>query len=163
MRGQLERLKVLDRDIADIEKFLTLWNKEQEAVSRLVAIPGVGLLTATAILATLGDMKAFRSGREFASFLGLVPWQSGTGGRVRLLGISKRGDTYLRSLLVHGARAVIGRQIKNRNPWIDQVLSRRPHNVAVVALANKMARMIWALLARNRSYDPRYQGMKAIA
>ena len=163
MRGQLERLKALDRDIADIEKSLTLWKKDQEAVSRLVAMPGVGLLTATAILATVGDMKAFRSGREFASFLGLVPRQSGTGGRVRLLGISKRADTYLRSLLIHGAQAVIGRQIRNRNPWIDRLLGRRPYNVAVVALANKMARMIWALLARNRSYDPRYQGMKAIA
>jgi len=163
MRGQLERLKALDRDIADMEKSLALWKKDQEGVSRLMAIPGVGLLTATAIVATVGDMKIFRSGREFASFLGLVPQQSGTGGRVRLLGISKRGDTYLRSLLTHGARAVIGRQIRNRNPWIDRLLNRRPYNVAVVALANKMARMIWALLARNRSYDPRYQGTKAIA
>ena len=99
----------------------------------------------------------FRSGREFASFLGLVPRQSGTGGRVRLLGISKWGDTYLRSLLTHGARAVVNRQIHNRNPWIDRLLSRRQHNVAVVALANKMARTIWALLARDRSYDPMHQ------
>jgi transposase len=157
MRGQLERLKALDQDIADIEKSLTFWKKDQEAVSRLMAIPGVGLLTATAIVATVGDMKTFRSGREFASFLGLVPRQSGTGGRVRLLGISKRGDTYLRSLLTHGARAVVNRQIHNRNPWVDRLLSRRPHNVAVVALANKMARTIWALLARDRSYDPIHQ------
>ena len=163
MRGQLERLKALDRDIADIEKSLALWEKDQEAVSRLMAIPGVGLLTATAIVATVGDMKAFRSGQEFASFLGLVPRQSGTGGRVRLLGISKRGDTYLRSLLTHGARAVVNRQINNRNPWIDRLLSRRPHNVAVVALANKMARTIWALLAKDRTYDPRYQGIMAAA
>ncbi len=159
MRGQLERLKALDRDIADIEKSLALWKKGQEAVSRLMAIPGVGLLTATAVVATVGDMKAFRSGRELASFLGLVPRQSGTGGRVRLLGISKRGDTYLRSLLTHGARAVVNCQIRSRNPWIDRLLSRRPHNVAVVALANKMARTIWALLAKERTYDPRYQGI----
>ncbi|AEK58308.1 transposase IS116/IS110/IS902 family protein (plasmid) [Acidithiobacillus caldus SM-1] len=163
MRGQLERLKALDRDIADIEKSLALWEKDQEAVSRLMAIPGVGLLTATAIVATVGDMKAFRSGREFASFLGLVPRQSGTGGRVRLLGISKRGDTYLRSLLTHGARAVVNCQIRNRSPWIDRLLSRRPHNVAVVALANKMARTIWALLAKERTYDPRYQGIMMAA
>ena len=121
--------------------------------------PGVGILTATAIIATVGDMKSFRSGREFASFLGLVPRQSGTGGKVRLLGISKRGDTYLRSLLTHGARAVVNFQIKNRNPWIDELRSRRPHNVVVVALANKIARTIWALLVQDREYDPHYQAV----
>ena len=156
IRRQLERLGEMDQDIADIEKRLTLWKKGQEAVTRLMAIPGVGILTATAIIATVGDMKSFRSGREFAAFLGLVPRQSGTGGKVRLLGISKRGDTYLRMLLTHGARAVVNFQIKNRNPWIDKLLSRRPHNVAVVALANKMARTIWALLVRDRQYDPQY-------
>ncbi|MBU2823122.1 IS110 family transposase, partial [Acidithiobacillus ferrooxidans] len=152
IRQQLKRLEEMDKDIADIEKRLTLWKKGQEAVTRLMAIPGVGLLTATAIIATVGDMKSFRSGREFAAFLGLVPRQSGTGGKVRLLGISKRGDTYLRSLLTHGARAVVNFQIKNRNPWIDKLLSRRPHNVTVVALANKMARTIWALLVKNTEY-----------
>ena len=150
IRQQLKRLEEMDKDIAEIEKRLTLWKKDQEAVTRLMAIPGVGLLTATAIIATVGNMKSFRSGREFAAFLGLVPRQSGTGGKVRLLGISKRGDTYLRSLLTHGARAVVNFQIKNRNPWIDKLLSRRPHNVTVVALANKMARTIWALLAARR-------------
>jgi Transposase and inactivated derivatives len=152
IRQQLKRLEEMDKDIAEIEKRLTLWKKDQEAVTRLMAIPGVGLLTATAIIATVGDMKSFRSGREFAAFLGLVPRQSGTGGKVRLLGISKRGDTYLRSLLTHGARAVVNFQIKNRNPWIDKLLSRRPHNVTVVALANKMARTIWALLVKNTEY-----------
>ena len=152
IRQQLKRLEEMDKDIADIEKRLTLWKKDQEAVTRLMAIPGVGLLTATAIIATVGNMKSFRSGREFAAFLGLVPRQSGTGGKVRLLGISKRGDTYLRSLLTHGARAVVNFQIKNRNPWIDKLLSRRPHNVTVVALANKMARTIWALLVKNTEY-----------
>ena len=153
----------MDKDIADIEKRLTLWKKDQEAVTRLMAIPGVGLLTATAVIATVGDMKSFRSGREFAAFLGLVPRQSGTGGKVRLLGISKRGDAYLRSLLVHGARVVVNFQIKNRNPWIDKLLSRRPHNVTVVAQANKMARTIWALLARDRKYDAHYPATKAVA
>ena len=163
LRRQLQRLRELDTDIADIEKRLTLWKKDQEAVARLMAIPGVGLLTATAIIATVGEMKSFRSGREFAAFLGLVPSQSGTGGKVRLLGISKRGDTYLRSLLTHGARAVVNRQIKNRNPWIDKLLSRRPHNVAVVALANKMARTIWALLVRDTEYDAHHAAIKAAA
>ena len=107
IRRQVQRLGELDRDIADIEKRLMLWKKGQEAVARLMAIPGVGLLTATAIIATVRDIRSFRSGREFAAFLGLVPRQSGTGGKVRLLGISKRGDTYLRSLLTHAARAVV--------------------------------------------------------
>ncbi|MEB8486239.1 MULTISPECIES: IS110 family transposase [Acidithiobacillus] len=156
-RRQRKRLEEFDKDIADIEKRLTLWKKNQEAVARLMAIPGVGLLTATAIVATVGDMKSFRSGREFASFLGLVPRQSGTGGKVRLLGISKRGDTYLRTLLAHGARAVVNCQTRNRNPWIDELRSRRPHNVVVVAQANKMARTIWALLAKNRQFDPNYK------
>ena len=163
IRQQLKRLDEMDKDIADIEKRLTLWKKDQEAVTRLMAIPGVGLLTATAVIATVGDMKSFRSGREFAAFLGLVPRQSGTGGKVRLLGISKRGDAYLRSLLVHGARVVVNFQIKNRNPWIDKLLSRRPHNVTVVAQANKMARTIWALLARDRKYDAHYPATKAVA
>ena len=115
---------------------------------RLMEIPGVGLLTATAAVATIGEAKAFKSGREFAAFLGLVPRQSGTGGRVKLLGISKRGDVYLRTLLIHGARAVITRG-SNARAWIDKLLARRPLNVAVVALANKMARTIWALLAHD--------------
>ena len=160
-RRQCKRLEEFDKDIADIEKRLTLWKKGQEAVARLLEIPEVGILTATAIVATVGEMKSFRSGREFASFLGLVPRQSGTGGKVRLLGISKRGDTYLRTLLAHGARAVVNCQARNRNPWIDELRSRRPHNVVVVAQANKMARMIWALLAKNRQYDPNYKSAAA--
>ena len=163
IRQQLKRLEEMDKDIAEIEKRLTLWKKDQEAVTRLMAIPGVGLLTATAIIATVGDMKSFRSGREFAAFLGLVPRQSGTGGKVRLLGISKRGDVYLRTLLTHGARVVVNFQIKNRNPWIDKLLSRRPHNVAVVAVANKMARTIWALLVRDTEYDANHTAIKAAA
>lgn len=156
VRQQLKRLGEMDQDIADIEQRLMRWKKGQEAVTRLMAIPGVGLLTATAIIATVGDMKSFRSGREFAAFLGLVPRQSGTGGKVRLLGISKRGDSYLRTLLTHGARVVVNFQIRNRNPWIDKLLSRRPHNVVVVAQANKMARTIWALLVKNTEYEANY-------
>ena len=118
-------------------------------------IPGVGLLTATAAVATMGDARVFKSGREFAAFLGLVPRQSGTGGRVKLLGISKRGDVYLRTLLIHGARSVIGNQ-KEHASWLTKLLSRRPRNAVVVALANKMARTIWALLAHDRRYDRNY-------
>src|ERR1017187_2013257 len=108
--------------------------------------PRRGLLSATAAVATMGDAKAFKSGREFAAWLGLVPRQTGTGGRVRLLGISKRGDKYLRTLLIHGARSVLTHS-KSPPEWLTELLKRRPKNVAVVAMANKMARTIWALIA----------------
>jgi len=155
LRRQLKWLGELDRDIAEIEKGLAAWKKGDAASRRLMDIPGVGLLTATAAVATIGDARSFKSGREFAAFLGLVPRQSGTGGRVKLLGISKRGDVYLRTLLIHGARSVITHQ-KKRGPWLDQLLARRPLNAAVVALANKMARTIWALLAHERKYQKGY-------
>jgi transposase len=100
----------------------------------------------------MGNAKRFQSGRQFAASLGIVPAQTGTGGKVRLLGISKRGDTYLRTLLIHGARSVL---IHSKNPpkWLQELKQRRPMNVVVVALANKMARMIWAILAHGRIYD----------
>ena len=113
------------------------------------------LLTATAAVATMGDARAFKSGREFAAWLGLVPRQSGTGGRVRLLGISKRGDIYLRTLLIHGARSVLTHS-KAPPEWVTNLVQRRPRNVAVVALANKLARTIWALSAYKREYQQGY-------
>ena len=121
-----------------------------------MAIPGVGSLTATAAVASVGDARQFRSARQFAAYLGLVPRQSGTGGRVKLLGISKRGDTYLRTLLILGARSVLlsqRRRGRSVDPWLAESLERRPNNVVVVALANKMARTIWALLAHQRTFD----------
>lgn len=113
------------------------------------------MLTATALVATMGEAKSFKSGREFAAFVGLVPRQSGTGGKVRLLGISKRGDTYLRTLLVHGARTVMFKD-KDKGAWSEALLQRRPANVAIVALANKMARTAWAILAHDREYQKGY-------
>jgi transposase len=160
VREQLARLRALDEDIARIERRLAACNKNDSASRRLMDIPGVGLLTATAAVATIGDARAFRSGREFAAFVGLVPRQCGTGGRVKLLGISKRGDVYLRTLLIHGARAVIAHG-KQREPWLERLLARRPVNVAVVALANKMARTIWALLAHERTYRKDYAAAAA--
>jgi len=155
LREQVRRIADLDKDVEEIERKLAVWKNEDEAVKRLMAIPGVGLQTATAAVATIGDAKAFKSGREFAAFVGLAPRQSGTGGRVKLLGISKRGDVYLRTLLIHGARSVVS-HAKQREPWLEKLLGRRPVNVAVVALANKTARTIWALLAHDRIYQPRY-------
>ena len=108
----------------------------------------------------MGDPKAFKSGREFAAFAGLVPRQVGTGGRVKLLGISKRGDTYLRTLLIHGARSVLT-HAKDPGPWVTELRRRRPLNVAIVALANKMARTIWAVLAHERTYQKGFVGRPA--
>jgi len=152
LREQFERIGELDAQVAEIERRLRQWHKDDPASQRIAAIPGVGLLTATAAVATMGDAKAFNSGREFAAWLGLVPRQSGTGGRVKLLGISKRGDTYLRTLLIHGARSVLTNS-KAPPHWATDLAKRRPHNVVVVALANKMARTIWALLAHDRVYQ----------
>jgi transposase len=157
---QIKRIEGFDKDIAELEKKLSVWKKENATIKRLMAIPGVGLLTATAAVAMIGNAKAFKNGREFAAYVGLVPRQSGTGGRVKLLGISKRGDTYLRTLLIHGARSVI-QHAKEPGPWLTNLLARRPHNTAAVALANKMARTIWALLAHGRAYEKDYAATAA--
>ena len=152
LREQWERVGKLDEEIDQIERRLNTWLKQEEACRRIHDIPGVGLLTATAAVAVMGDANAFKSGREFAAFVGLVPRQTGSGGRIRLMGISKRGDSYLRTLLIHGARAVL-LNAKKPEPWVVALLHRRPFNVAVVAMANKMARTIWALLAHDRTYQ----------
>jgi transposase len=155
LREQFARIQKLEEQILQIEQRLRQWHRDDPASQRIAAVPGVGLLTATAAVATMGDAKAFKSGREFAAWLGLVPRQSGTGGRVRLLGISKRGDTYLRTLLIHGARSVLT-QSKDPPAWATNLAQRRPKNVTAVALANKMARTIWALSAHKRAYQPGY-------
>ncbi|WP_334042485.1 IS110 family transposase, partial [Burkholderia ambifaria] len=151
LREQWNGLARLDEQIVEIERRMREWKKEDQAVQAISAIPGVGLLTATAAVAMMGDPKAFRSGREFAAWAGLVPKQTGSGGKVNLHGISKRGDTYLRMLLIHGARSVLT-HAKEPGPWVEQIKKRRPTNVVIVALANKMARTIWAVLAHERAY-----------
>lgn len=163
---QIQQVRALSEQIKALERQLAAWQRQAEDCQRIGAIPGVGLLTATAAIATMGDARTFHSGRQFAAFLGLVPRQSGTGGRVKLLGISKRGDRYLRTLLIHGARTVLHHQRRpgrELDPWLKGLLARRAPNVAVVALANKMARMIWALLAHGRTFQPDYRGAKAAA
>src|SRR5471030_1643905 len=152
LREQWAMLAELDEKIGQIERRLLAWKKQDRASLVIAEIPGVGLLTATAAVATMGDPKAFRSGREFAAWLGLAPRQTGSGGKVRLHGISKRGDTYLRTLLIHGARSVVT-HAKTPGAWVQSISGRRPTNVVIVALANKMARTIWALLAHDRQYD----------
>jgi transposase len=154
-------LKALDKQIADIKRRLHEWMKQDEACKAIAAIPGVGLLTATAAVATMGDPKSFKSGREFAAWLGLVPGQTGSGGKIQLLGISKRGDTYVRTLLIHGAPSVLS-HAKQPSEWIEQIRKRRPSNVVTVALANKMARMIWAILAHHTPYRKEHVSIKPI-
>ena len=152
LHEQWARVQSINAEIATIERRLASALRESEACRQIAAIPGVGLLTATAAVAAIGEANSFASGREFAAWLGLVPRQTGTGGRVRQLGLSKRGDRYLRTLLMHGARAVIARG--KHSPWVAGLLKRRPYSVVVAALANKLARTIWALLAKGRAFDP---------
>jgi transposase len=145
--------------IERIEALIKAWHANNSVSQRLVSIPGIGVLTATALAATVGEGQDFRNGRQLAAYLGLVPRQISSGGKERLLGISKRGDSYLRGLLIHGARAVIyhiQRRLKARqpggNPWVEQLLLRCHPNEVAVALANKMARIAWVLMARNETW-----------
>ncbi len=159
LREQWERLSRFDEQIEDIEKRLKAWAQQDKSCQKLLKIPGVGVLIATAAVATMGDSKAFRNGRELAAYIGLVPKQTGTGGRVKLLGISKRGDKYLRALLIHGARSAL---LLAREPglWAEEIKARRPTNVAVVAMANRLARTIWAVIAHNREWQQDYVSIR---
>jgi transposase len=148
--GHLAALRQLEQEVKHIEAELALVQKTDSAAKQLRQVPGIGLLGATALAATLGDASGWRNAREFSTSLGLTPRHSGTGGKVTMGGINKRGDPYLRTLLVSGARAVAN--APNAPEWVRQLMLRRPANVAVVALANKLARTAWALLAHGREY-----------
>lgn len=154
-----ENLKEMDRQVKELEAQIQLWHRENEASRRLAEIPGLGPITASAIVATVGDAREFKNGRQLAAWMGLVPKQSSSGGKQNLLGISKRGDTYLRTLLIHGARSVINASGEKVEPesWLKKLMGRRNTNVAAVALANKNARIVWALLAHGRSFHPDYK------
>ncbi|MCZ2420760.1 MAG: IS110 family transposase [Burkholderiales bacterium] len=154
----LDHLKELDRQVGELAVEIQLWHRQNAASQKLAAIPGLGPLSASAIAASVGDVRNFKNGRQLAAWLGIVPRQHSTGGKPTLLGISKRGDAYLRTLLIHGARAVIriAERKPDADPWLKALLARRNKNVAAVALANKNARTIWALLAHDRQYDPHY-------
>jgi transposase len=151
LAAQLQALQTL---IGSIEKRIIARHRSTEASKRLQTIPGVGILGASAIATVVTDPKAFRSGRDFAAWVGLVPRQDSTGGKRKLGPISKQGDRYLRRILVVGAHAVLkrARLHPQKYPWLTQLLARRPFKVVAVALANKMARVAWALLARGGTY-----------
>jgi len=154
----LDHLKELDRQVGELEVQIQIWHRNSAVSCKLAQIPGIGPITASALVASIGDAKNFGSGRQVAAWLGLVPRQHSSGGKQNLLGMSKRGDSYLRTLLIHGARAVIyraGQKLESCS-WINGVVNRRNKNVAAVALANKNARIVWALLAHERQYDAGY-------
>jgi transposase len=146
----------LDRRIAAFDSEFSAFVKESEEAKRLVTIPGVGVTIASALIAAIGNAEAFEHGRDLAAWLGLVPRQSTTGGKPKLLGISKRGNKYLRKLLIHGARAALPHVAGRDTPlgrWAKGLLARAHHNVVVVALANKLARIAWAVLRSGDKFD----------
>jgi transposase len=151
VQEQLKRIDALQNDIDHIAQRLLAMIREDRQMQAIQQIPGVGDLTASALVAAVGDFSTFKSARQFASWVGLTPRQVGTGGKTHQLGISKRGDSYLRTLLIAGARAVIARS--KRSNWIERLLERRHYNAVVVALANKMARTVWAVLAKGKAFD----------
>lgn len=160
MQGLLQQLRDelvhLDGRIAGYQAKIEAVSQQHGACRLLLTIPGVGPLTATALVAAIGDVSIFKNGREMAAWLGLVPRQHSTGGKERLLGISKRGDTYIRMLLIHGARAALrasGKKDDRRSRWVTALAERRGGNIAAVALANKNVRTAWALLKKNERYQ----------
>jgi transposase len=155
LQGLWKDLQGLDERIKEMDKEIGLLGKEP-AAQRLQTIPGIGPISATALVSAVGDASQFRSGRHMAAWLGLTPKQHSSGEKDRLLGISKRGDAYLRTLLIHGARAAVSAAKEKSDPrsqWLRKLANRRHQNVVVVALANKNARIAWALLRRSEDYD----------
>ncbi len=161
-----DHLKELDRQVEELETQIKAWHHANDASRRLAAVPGIGPITASALVASIGDARSFSNARQLAAWLGLVPRQHSSGGKPTLLGITKRGDTYLRTLMVHGARAVV-RYCVNKDDafsgWLQRLLTRRHKNVAVVAVANRNARIAWALLTQDTTFRSDYAPPRAAA
>jgi transposase len=154
-----QHLKELDRQVQELECEIQQWHRSSEVSRRLETIPGIGPLTASALAASAGDPSNFKNARQFAAWIGLVPHQNSSGGKTQLLGISKRGNVYLRTLLIHGGRSLV--QLARTRPdragtWLGRLVGRRHHNVAAVAMANKNARLAWALLSSRKAYEPQH-------
>jgi transposase len=155
--GLQQDLMALDKRIGVLDKNIKTLARSNAEAKRLQQIPGIGPITATALVSSVGDGKQFKRGRDMAAWLGLTPRQHSSGGKDRLLGISKRGDAYLRTQLIHGARSVlkhIGQKDDPRSCWLQNICGRRNMNIAAVALANKNARIAWALLTKETDYLP---------
>jgi transposase len=153
----LQHLKELDRQVRELERQIELWHRSSEVSCRLETIPGIGPITASALVASAGDPSNFKNARQFAAWIGLVPHQNSSGGKTRLLGISKRGNVYLRTLLIHGGRALVQlaqTRADRADTWLGKLVGRRHHNIAAVAMANKNARLAWALLSTGKAYEP---------
>ena len=164
LSGLQQDLSGLDDRVKELDKCIQRQADADPQAKRLQQIPGIGPITATALVSGVGDGKQFKRGRDMAAWLGLTPRQHSSGGKERLLGISKRGDSYLRSLLIHGARAVLkvaGQKDDPRSRWLQSLSERRNKNIAVVALANKNARIAWALLTKEVEYQPMTQERSA--
>jgi len=158
----VEQLKAFDQQVHEIEREIVAWHRANDDSRRLSKVPGIGPITASAFVASIGDAKSFESGRQVGAWLGLVPKQNSTGGRTVLLGMSKRGDSYLRMLLIQGARSAIyatQRKKEGLDGWLGSLIKRRNANVAAVALANKNARILWALLACDREFRSDYKSL----
>lgn len=158
IEDMLARWQTLDERIAAFDTEFAAEVKQNEAARRLISIPGIGPLNATALVAAVGDARTFARGRDLAAWLGLVPRQATTGGKPRLLGITKRGSKYLRKMLIQGARAALptlSRGNTRLGQWLRNLLARAHSNTVVVALAAKMARMVWALLRHDRTFEHR--------
>ena len=166
LEGLGEKLKAVDKQVGELERQIKLWHRESEPSRKLEEIAGIGPITASAFVASVGDAKSFKHARQVPAWLGMVPRHEGTGGKAKLGRISKRGDGYLRTLLIHGARAVIAQFERKANPpdcWLKRLLARRNKNIAAVALAAKNARIAWALLAHQRSYECDYVAKRPAA
>ena len=159
-------LKELDRQVKEFEQEIIAWHRSSELSRKLEKIPGIGPLAASALVASIADPHSFENGRQVSAWLGLVPRQSSSGGKPTLLGMSKRGDAYLRTLLIHGARSAIvaaKKKVDNTNGWLTNLLNRRHPNIAAVALANKNVRTVWAILAHGRDFKPDYVPIRMAA
>jgi len=161
-----EQLKALDQQVGEMQRQITLWHRANEQSRKLEDIAGIGPITASAFVASVGEAKSFKNARQVTAWLGMVPRHEGTGGRATLGKISKRGDVYLRTMLIHGARSVIAkleRKPEQASPWLRRLLARRNKNIAAVALAAKNARIAWALLAHERRFEPDYVAIRPAA
>jgi len=157
LQGLQQDLITLNDRVSDLDKKIKLLASSNTSANRLQQIPGIGPVTATAFVSAVGDGKQFKRGRDLSAWLGLTPRQHSSGGKECLLGISKRGDSYLRTLLIHGARAVLkvaGHKDDPRSRWLQNLCTRRNKNIAAVALANKNARIVWALLTQETDFIP---------
>lgn len=158
LHGIYERVCALDEELRVCDRRVKAASQANETCQRLDEIPGIGEVVATGLVAAVGNGRQFRRGRDLSASLGVVPRQHTTGGQVRLLGISKRGDRYLRTQLIHGARAVVHYAHRKDDPlsqWVERIRQQRGTNVAAVALANKLLRIAWVILARGERYNPR--------